>query len=64
VSNLNGDFVTWTGNQDLPTTAGWVTLGTLSVAAGNPISVECLISENTDPNPGYLSAIKVSGGAL
>jgi len=65
VTTPAGDAVSWTATPNLPTTtANWVTLGTFNVAAGNPIVVECFLSDFNPGVLGYVSAVKASGGAL
>lgn len=59
VVNSAGDFVTWTGQHVLNTTAGWKTLTpNLFVPDDNTSQVECLISNLTN---NWVGSARVSG---
>lgn len=64
VINANGDLTSWTNQAELPVSPSWKTFSpTLSVPAGNPMIVECYLSDLIDSGNayGYVSAVQSTG---
>jgi len=62
VNNQAGDYVTWTGYFDMPTSEGWRALPSLGIGAGDvhTVQIQCLLSNANfgATSTGYISAVK------